>query len=197
MEIYDISQEVFSSVVYEGDPSPKRITEKSMDKGAVYNLSSFFMGAHNGTHVDAPLHFFSDGKDVSMLSLNSLIGEAVVLEANGEIGKEEALTILERARSISFEGSKRMLLKGDVAVNVYGAKELAKGGVLLLGVEAQSCSKPTETMAVHKELLSKDVALLEGIRLDKILEGGYLLNAVPLNLKGLEGAPCRAILIKG
>ncbi len=196
MEIYDISQEVFSSVVYEGDPSPKRITEKSMDKGAVYNLSSFVMGAHNGTHVDAPLHFFSNGKDVSALSLNSLIGKAVVLEANGEIGKEEALSILERARSLSFEGSKRMLLKGDVTVNVYGAKELAKGGVLLLGVEAQSCSKPTETMAVHKELLGSDVVLLEGIRLDKVEEGDYFLNTAPLNLKGLEGAPCRAILIK-
>ena len=64
MKIYDISQEVFSCVVFPGDPAPKKNTVCSIDGGAVCNLTEFSMCAHNGTHVDAPFHFFKDGKTV-------------------------------------------------------------------------------------------------------------------------------------
>ena len=37
--------------------------------------------------------------------------------------------------------------------------------------------------------------LLEGIRLQGVPEGVYLLNAAPLNLGQAASAPCRAILI--
>ena len=50
-------------------------------------------------------------------------------------------------------------------------------------------------MAVHIELLSADVVLLEGIRLAEVNEGSYFLNAAPLNLSDAEGSPCRAVLI--
>ena len=50
-------------------------------------------------------------------------------------------------------------------------------------------------MAVHKELLSAEVVLLEGIRLGEVLPGVYFLNAAPLNLSGADGSPCRAVLI--
>ncbi|MGN0392012.1 MAG: hypothetical protein ACI4FW_04030 [Bariatricus sp.] len=38
--------------------------------------------------------------------------------------------------------------------------------------------------------------LLEGICLDRVPEGGYFLNATPINLGGGDGAPCRAILVE-
>jgi len=43
--------------------------------------------------------------------------------------------------------------------------------------------------------LGANVILLEGIRLSDVPEGIYFLNAAPLNLSGVDGAPCRAILI--
>ena len=51
-------------------------------------------------------------------------------------------------------------------------------------------------MAVHVVLLKSSVVLLEGIRLDDVEEGIYLLNAAPLNLSGADGSPCRALLIE-
>ena len=57
MKVYDISQEVFSCVVYPGDPMPEKEVLRSMTEGELYNLSAFRMCAHNGTHVDAPYHF--------------------------------------------------------------------------------------------------------------------------------------------
>ena len=52
MKIYDISQEVFSCKVYPGDPKPEKQTLYSTKAGDLYNLSSFAMCAHNGTHID-------------------------------------------------------------------------------------------------------------------------------------------------
>ena len=49
MKIYDISQEVFSCQVYPDDPIPEKNMLKSMEKGEVYNLTTFSMCAHNGT----------------------------------------------------------------------------------------------------------------------------------------------------
>ena len=51
-------------------------------------------------------------------------------------------------------------------------------------------------MAVHIELLSKEVVLLEGIRLSEVSKGVYFLAAQPLKMENSDGAPVRAILIK-
>ena len=57
MKIYDISQEILNCDVYPGDPKPSLVFEKETSKGELYNLSTITMGNHNGTHIDAPLHF--------------------------------------------------------------------------------------------------------------------------------------------
>ena len=68
---------------------------------------------------------------------------------------------------------------------------------MLLGNEPQTIGPQNAPMAVHLVLLGADVVLLEGIRLSKVSEGVYFLNAAPLNLSGVDGSPCRAILIEG
>ena len=72
---------------------------------------------------------------------------------------------------------------------------MPSSSILLFGNESQTVGPTNAPMAVHKTLLSANVILLEGIRLSKVKEGAYLLNAAPLNLSGADGAPCRAILI--
>ena len=75
------------------------------------------------------------------------------------------------------------------------SKVFASSGVLLLGNESQTIGPENEPMAVHLALLSADVVLLEGIRLTEVSGGSYFLSALPLNLSGADGAPCRAFLI--
>ena len=74
MQIYDISQEVFGSRVYPGDPSSARESLLSMEKGDACNLTAFSMCAHNGTHVDAPFHFYQEGKTVDQMELSAYDG---------------------------------------------------------------------------------------------------------------------------
>ena len=195
MKIYDISQEVFGCVVYPGDPAPKKQIVTQMSDGALYNLTAFEMCAHNGTHVDAPYHFYRDGKGIDAIDLEHFVGMCYVTEHDGEVTVQDAVFILEKARLKNQKSAKRILLKGKAVVTEEAAEVFTEAGILLLGNESQTVGPEDAPMAVHLKLLGAEVVLLEGIRLDEVPEGAYLLNAAPLNLERADGAPCRAILI--
>lgn len=196
MTIYDISQEVFSCDVFPGDPSPRKEQIMSTEKGDVCNLTAISMCAHNGTHIDAPYHFFGNGKTVDQLDLSKLIGYSYVAEQNGIITAEGASGIIEKAKKINEEAARRILIKGKATVSDEAAVTFAENGIYLLGNESQTVGDENAPMKAHLSLLSKEVVLLEGIRLSNVTEGVYLLNAAPVNLGGCDGAPSRAILIK-
>jgi len=196
MKIYDISQEVFSCEVYPGDMAPQKIEDMRMERGDLYNLTSFQMCAHNGTHVDAPFHFYKDGKTVEALALEKMIGLAYVAEHQGLVMATDAKEMLEKARNANPESSKRILIKGDAVVTLEAAEAFAEAGIWLIGGESQSVGPEDAPMAVHKVLLGAEVVLLEGIRLQEVSEGVYFLNAAPISLAGADGAPCRAVLIE-
>lgn len=192
--IYDISQPVFGCEIYPGDPQPERMLLNSMENGDLYNLSTFSMCVHNGTHVDAPLHFIRDGKSIDGIPLEKCIGPAFVAAHEGELGASDARRILSAAFSALEGAQKRVLIKGDAVVSIEAADVFAGAGVWLVGNESQSVGPADAPMAVHLALLRADVVLLEGIRLSDVPEGVYFLNCAPLNLNGAEGSPCRAIL---
>ena len=192
MKLYDISQEVFSCRVYPGDPKPERQILSATDRGELYNLTAFSMCAHNGTHVDAPFHFLPEGKTVEKMGLEHFAGDCFVARHQGDVTAPAARGILEKAG-----GAERILIAGDATVTAEAARVFAEGNLLLLGNESQSVGPETAPMEVHKILLSRGIALLEGIVLTGIPEGRYFLSAAPLNLAGADGAPCRAFLVEG
>ena len=190
MKIYDISQEVFSCCVYPGDPTPEKQALCATAAGDLYNLTSFSMCAHNGTHVDAPFHFFADGKTVDQMDLSIFVGECYLARHDGDVTGVDAHDILKESGYIQ-----RILIAGHTTVTAEAAEVFANHHIKLLGNEGQTVGPKEAPMQVHKILLSKDVALLEGIVLKDIPEGRYFLSAAPLNLSGADGAPCRAYLI--
>lgn len=190
MQIYDISQEVFSCKVFPGDPKPERQTLLSTEKGDVCNLTAISMCAHNGTHVDAPFHFIGEGKRVDQLPLSTFVGECYVARHEGNVTAEDAVSILEKA------GVPRILIAGAATVTAEAAEVFAASGICLLGNESQTVGPEDAPMQVHMILLSKGIALLEGVVLKDVAEGRYFLSAAPLCLAGADGAPCRAYLIE-
>ena len=191
MKLYDISQEVFSCKVYSGDPKPERRTLCAMKNGDMYNLTAFSMCAHNGTHIDAPFHFLEEGQTVEQLGLAPFVGDCFVARCNGAVTAEAAAEILQKADS-----APRILIAGNAVVTEEAAQVFAGAGLCLLGNESQTVGPENAPMQVHKILLQKNVALLEGVVLTDVPEGRYFLSAAPLNLAGADGAPCRAYLIK-
>lgn len=196
MKIYDISQEVFHCQVFPGDPVPVKEEVLKIENGEICNLTAFRMCAHNGTHVDAPYHFCTDGRKIDEIPMESFIGKSYVAEWNGEVDDAAAKEILDRARKADKQAAKRILIKGKAVVLLEAAKVFASAGLLLLGNESQTVGPEEAPMEVHMQLLGAGVILLEGICLSDIEEGDYLLNAAPLNLGGADGAPCRAVLIQ-
>ena len=190
MKIIDISQEVFSCAVYPGDPKPEKQTLYSTGAGDLYNLTSFAMCAHNGTHVDAPFHFLHNGNTVDQMDLSIFVGECYVARHEGNVTAAAAEEILKKA-----SGAERILIAGTATVTAEAAEVFAAGGIRLLGNEGQTVGPADAPMQVHLILLRREIALLEGIVLDEVPEGRYFLSAAPLNLGGADGAPCRAYLI--
>lgn len=191
MKLYDISQEVFSCRVYPGDPRPEKRALSATSRGDLYNLTAFSMCAHNGTHIDAPFHFLPDGETVEQLPLETFVGDCFVARRSGDVTAADAKEILARAGD-----ALRILLAGDVTVTEQAAEVFADSGIRLLGNEGQSVGPEDAPMQVHKLLLGAGIALLEGIVLESVPEGRYLLSAAPLKLAGADGAPCRAYLMK-
>ena len=190
MKIYDISQEVFSCAVHPGDPRPEKQTVYSTGAGNLYNLTSFAMCAHNGTHVDAPFHFLHNGKTVDQMDLTCFVGDCFVARHEGHVTAGDAEEILKKAG-----GAERILIGGRATVTAEAAEVFAAGGIKLLGNEGQTVGPEDAPMQVHLILLGAGIALLEGIVLEDVPEGRYFLSAAPLNLSGADGAPCRAYLI--
>ncbi|MDO5295187.1 MAG: cyclase family protein [bacterium] len=193
--IIDISQEIFSSQIYPGDPAPQKQKLSDISQGDAYNLSAFSMCSHNGTHIDAPSHFLPQGATIDQLSPDIFVGPAYVATYEGEIGAGEAQGILEQAAQAGRRCAERLLLRGRSLVTAEAARIFANAKLKLIGCELLSFG-PEETPAeVHIILLSAGVILLEGLRLQHVQDGAYLLSAMPLNLGGCEGAPCRAVLL--
>ena len=191
--IYDISQELFSSRVWPGDPTPAREVLADMDKGDLINLTAFSMCAHNGTHVDAPAHFIKDGRTIDALDPAAFLGDCYVARHEGDVTGADAQAILRKAANAN--AAERILIAGRATVTEEAARVFVGAGILLIGNESQTVGPENAPMAVHLILLGADVVLLEGLVLAHVPEGKYFLTAAPVNLGGCEGAPCRAMLV--
>lgn len=188
MKIYDISQELFTCQVYPGDLTPSCEQVQKIASGDVCNLTNLTMCAHNGTHVDAPYHFYEKGRTIDRIDLQKVIGPAQVVAFEGTMSEADVDRLL-------LPQTKRVLFKGGCVITLEAAGALNRHKIELVGVEAQTVGPEDAPIAVHFELLAQEVVLLEGIRLEGVPEGIYLLNAAPLNLGGADGAPCRAVLL--
>ncbi len=191
--LIDISQPLFSCSVFPGDPAPEKRTLDSLKTGGVCNLTAFSMCAHNGTHVDAPLHFIDGGAGIGAVGLLPFVGPCFVARHAGDLGGAGAEEILLAARAAG--AGERILLAGDLTVTAEAAAVFAGAGIRLLGNESQTVGPPEAPADVHRILLGAGVCLLEGIRLENAPSGRSFLSAAPLDLGEADGAPCRAYLI--
>ena len=90
---------------------PQKIEDMRIERGDSYNLTSFQMCAHNGTHVDAPFHFYKEGKTVEELVLKKMIGLAYVTEQEGMLTSENVREIIQKAETANKVAAKLILMK--------------------------------------------------------------------------------------
>jgi arylformamidase len=208
MEIIDISVQIRTGmVVYEGDPPVRVERVAEIAAGDLANVSRLEMGAHTGTHVDAPAHFLDGAPGADGLPLDALIGDVVVVDAGAVEGELDADAIA--ALGIPA-GSERVLFRtrnsglwdsdrfepGYVGLTGDGARALVDAGVRLVGIDYMSVAAPSDPVPAHLALLRAGVVILEGLDLRAAPPGPYRLVCLPLRIEGADGAPARAVLIR-
>src|SRR3954468_7546148 len=93
--------------VYEGDAPMKFDFLKDMRKGDGFTLSAYSMGAHSGTHIDAPMHFVRDGAPIDQVSLDALIGPARVIQVADGVQSISAAELNKH----QWQGAERVLFR--------------------------------------------------------------------------------------
>jgi arylformamidase len=205
--IYDISLPIVSGgLVYPGNPEITITPQQEISKGAGANVSSLAFGSHTATHVDAPRHFFNEGLGVDGLSLDVLMGPAVVIAVDAKamsVGEEDLrrhelkghTRVLIKTRNSSFI-RERDFHRDYTYLAPDGAEYLVSLGVRLVGVDYLSVEQfHSGHHRTHRALLERDIVIVEGLDLSVPAAGPYELCVLPLLLPGLDGAPSRAVLI--
>jgi arylformamidase len=204
VKYYDISLNLSTDTPRWGVAPPLEVHERRrMSRGDDANASALTVSVHAGTHVDAPFHFLADGASIDALPLERFIGPALVhaVEADRYITEAHVRAIpLDGVTRVLFKTRNSALLKKRdydpdfVAFSEEAARALVARGVELVGLDYLSVAHADTQVPVHRAFLDHGVILLEGIDLSAIVPGRYELMCVPLRLRGLDGAPCRAVL---
>jgi arylformamidase len=182
---------------------------KDMRKGDVLTLSAYSLGAHSGTHIDAPMHFVLGGASIDRVSLEPLIGPARVIDIPDGV---QAIDAAELDRH-EWRGAQRVIfrtrssLRGWMQSSTFhrdfayiapdAAQMLADAGVQLVGIDYISAEQfGAPAPRTHRILLAKGIPIVEGLALEGVRAGDYDLIVLPIKVGGHEGAPARAILRK-
>ncbi|GJN19213.1 hypothetical protein PR202_gb06461 [Eleusine coracana subsp. coracana] len=186
----------------------------SMANGTLFNLSELRMVVHAGTHLDAPGHMvqehFEAGLDVDKLDLAVLNGPALLVDVprNTNITAQamKSLNIPKGVRRVLFRTlntDRKLMWKkaGDMSYVGFtedGAQWLVDNtDIKLVGVDYLSVAAFDYLISAHVVFFKKpDIIPVEGLKLDDVEAGVYMLHCLPLRLVGAEGSPVRCILIK-
>ena len=193
--------------VYEGDAPMRFEFLKEMRRGDPLTLSAYSLGAHSGTHVDAPMHFIANGASIDRVPLERLIGPARVIEIADDV---QAITASELARH-EWRGAPRILFRTRSSIRGWmtsplfhrdfayiapdAAQLLADANVQLVGIDYLSAEQfGASAPRAHQILLGRGVPIVEGLLLTNARAGDYDLIVLPMKVGGHEGAPARAVL---
>ena len=202
----DISVPIYSGMVHWPDNPPVNI-ERIMDlsHGDAANVSKIELGAHTGTHMDAPRHFLSDGVGLDEMPLDATIGLARVisiehtqailpaeLEAhNLQAGERVLFRTLNSERCWKTD----QFVEDFVYISAAAAQFLVEKKVRTVGIDYLSVGGYVyDGVETHQILLSAGIWLIEGLNLSAVKPGTYEFICLPLRILGADGAPARAIL---
>ena len=195
-------------VVWPGQPQTERRRISSIDEGKDSNVSVLTMSLHTGTHMDAPLHFYQDGSDVTAAPFEAMFGPVRVAEIAGAVVSRAEVEAYE-ARVGELKAGERLFCKtansrkdwltkpfdkSYVAVDDIAARYLVERKISVVGVDYLSVAPFADTFDTHRTLLGAGVWVIEGLDLRNIHEGHFEMAAMPLKIVGGDASPLRVLL---
>lgn len=205
MRIYDVSMTIHPRMAVwkrNQERLPVFTIERDFDvDGTGSRQTRVSLDMHTGTHVDAPLHFLAHGSPIENTGLDKLVRPVRVLDLTNV---EDKITRLD-LENFRFGAGDFLLLKTKNSyVDVFdfefvylertGAAYLVEREIAGVGIDALGIDRSQADHATHKQLLSNEIVIIEGLRLGDVPAGDYFMVALPLKLQGVEAAPARVIL---
>lgn len=202
----DISVPLTSGMLnWPGDPPVTISRMRDQNAGDDATVSRLDMGAHTGTHMDAPLHFISGAPGLDTMPIAAGIGPCRVIELEDErsvsrasLESHEPLTgerILLKTRNSNRRWWEHRFDEHFVYISAEAACYLAAQRVLTVGVDYLSVGGfHHDGTATHQALLEATIWIIEGLDLTRVPAGRYMLYCLPLKIHQGDGAPARAVL---
>jgi len=168
---------------------------------------------HVGTHIETPYHVREEGNDVSAVPLESLCGDAVVLdltfvEPGGVVTHADMRRAAEAAGGV--ERDDIVLARFDYDGTLEGVRNfeaeaiayLVDAGMKLMGVDLPGIDLPPSDPRLqrqhnHHQLLDRDICLIERVaHLDRLTRQRVVIFAFPYPIQGLDSFPVRMVALE-
>lgn len=205
MKIHDVTRMISEDMTVYKDRESKKIrrTVVADYEKADYYESRMDMDMHCGTHIDAPLHMIKGGDTIEKYDLSKFIGDCKVFDLtdvdeairkkdieNLDIQKDDIVIFKTKNSSDQGYNPKFVYIEEDAAMY------LSEKGIKTVGIDAMSIERDKKEHPSHKIILGANIGVIEDLYLKNVGQGQYFLSALPLNIRGSEASPIRAVLIE-
>ncbi|MBQ8822352.1 MAG: cyclase family protein [Lachnospiraceae bacterium] len=175
------------------------------------NTSKFRLGSHTATHMDAPLHFFEGAPGIDETDLEKCIGPVTCVDMTHikagqvvQLKDVESVKVTERML-FAFGWYKNWKTENYYKAFPYFSQEaieyLVDNGMLFMAMDTPSpddgsAIQKKDDSPMHKILLGKGIVIVEYLNQTELIDYGknYEIIALPLKIKGADGAPARVVL---
>lgn len=177
------------------------------------NTHSITLGSHTGTHIDAPLHFFNHAEGIHQIDLTQVCGDVSVVDFS-HIKKGQFVALND---VMKLTVSSRMIFRFDwfkkwktpeyyeqfPYFSMDAIQYLVEKGMRVIALDTPSPDDGNaislkDDSPIHKFLMINKVVIMEYLtNTDKLNQAKqYQLFALPLKIKGCDGAPARIIVME-
>lgn len=173
MKIIDLTLPMHTGMpVYPGDPEVSIELVQTHEKEG-WDMRRIQINAHDGTHVNAPIHMVPGGKTLDDMPLDSFCGPAHIYSPDVPMTAEKGVVFRDQ----------------NIDVNI--AERIKKVRPLFVALS----SAFEWDVEIEKDLLKEDIVLFERIANTEQLPQEFMFYGMPLRIKDGDGSPVRAFAV--
>lgn len=207
--------------IYPSSPPEEIIPVTRIKKGDPSNTTIFKHYIHNGTHVDAPFHFYDQGETIEQIPIENFVYQSPLI-IEKELKKSEFIQLDDLKRYepeirhadilLFYTGYSKDRDKPEIYSDDFPAlsEEAAKFirnqllNVMAVAIDVLSIESaiwgPKTGFKVHKTLLDGDLyharplLIFEDVNIKKIMGKKIKkIYAFPLRITGIDGSPVNIV----
>ncbi len=208
MYLIDLTHDLISGdLVLDGEQKPQ-LEQISTIPSKGYAVTFISIHSHTGTHIDAPAHMLENAKSLTSFPVSKFYGKGLMIPcqkfAHQEIPLEYLKQFENRIAEVEFiilhtgwdqKWNTPEYFKNFPVLSEEAASWLSRFGLKGIGIDAISIDHiDSQTMTIHKILLSKEVLIIENLtKLETLKDRSFNFQCMPIKFKDIDGSPVRAV----